>query len=93
MNYLAEWCSKHDPTLLTIAEELDVAGTIAMRHPLTQWSANFKAMQAKIKMVKTQIELAETDKNPVAGDRFVDGMSDFQEKAEEKAIKMEREYG
>lgn len=44
-------------------------------------------------MVKTQIELAESDKKPYPGDKFVDGMSEFQEKAEEIAMKMEREYG
>jgi len=92
MNYLAEWCAKHEPSLLTVSDDLEVAGTVAMRHPLTAWSANFKTMQGKIKMVKLQIEATENDPKQISGDKFIDGMTSFQETAEDLSKKMEKEY-
>ncbi len=75
MHYLAEFCQKNDPQLLSLSDGFtDIEE--ATKIPLLMWAADFASTKKGVALLQAQIELAK--KSPAQpGDRFVEVMEPF----------------
>jgi len=95
MHFLADWCHFNDPPLLTVGSDLEVAGTVAMRHPLTVWSAAFKKVEGKVSLLDTELEASRTaaaGNSLVEGDQFEGAMTNFHAEALKRVEGMQKDF-
>lgn len=95
MNYLASWCSRNEPELLAVDDDLNTVA-IARRHPLTGWQADFKALTKSVELIDEQLKLATTEedegKAKSLDDKFIDVMEPFFESASRKVKSLDNEF-
>lgn len=80
MNFLADWCLAREPELLALGEDLPSCAAAA-RTPLAGWAAAFKALEAKVGLVRDEVEACRGAPR-LAGDGFLGCMEPFKAKAE-----------
>lgn len=89
MNWVVQWCEDTDPSLVDFQEDFPEIDEAA-RCSLPQWTADFGQLEAKIKLVANHI--AARRKQAPKGDRFVEVMTPFREKAATEAETLSARY-
>ncbi len=90
MHYLAEFCQKNDPELLSLSDGFtDIEE--ATKIPLSMWAADFAITKKGVALLQGQIDLAK--KSPAQpGDRFLEVMEPFLVHALEEQSNLTRKF-
>ncbi|KAG5189667.1 hypothetical protein JKP88DRAFT_347642 [Tribonema minus] len=80
MHYLAEFCIKEKAKLCRVSEDFPNFEE-ATKVPLSQWTSDFSVVTKGCSLLQSQLELAKKGNKAAGGDRFVEVMEPFLQKA------------